>query len=168
MASWPSPGVVPAVAALQRERDRRPGVAPGGIRASSGGVVWRNTTPRCPRWRGSDRLLQVFLNLIRNGRRPWRAAAETHRPQPLRALARRRSAAPPPWWRSGTGAGHSHRDTEQLFDPFFTTKDGETGWLPISLRIVEEHGGAIEVQSQMGQGSTFCVLLPITPDDQGA
>ncbi|MBI2456702.1 MAG: hypothetical protein HYV46_11295, partial [candidate division NC10 bacterium] len=39
--------------------------------------------------------------------------------------------------------------------------------LPISMRIVEEHGGAVEVQSQIGQGTTFRVLLPLATDDQG-
>jgi signal transduction histidine kinase len=56
----------------------------------------------------------------------------------------------------------------QLFTPFFTTKDAGTGLgLPISLRILEEHGGAIEVQSQTGGGTTFRVLLPIQTDEGG-
>jgi len=67
------------------------------------------------------------------------------------------------------GSGISAEVQRQLFNPFFTTKDGGTGLgLPISVRIVEEHGGAIEVQSRVGEGTTFRVFLPLAGDDEGA
>ncbi|MBW2058338.1 MAG: HAMP domain-containing protein [Deltaproteobacteria bacterium] len=62
-----------------------------------------------------------------------------------------------------TGCGISPDDLEKIFDPFFTTKDPDRGTglgLSISLRIVESFGGKIEVESRLGKGSTFKVLLP--------
>ena len=62
-----------------------------------------------------------------------------------------------------TGTGISPENLRQLFKPFFTTKDiGEgTGLgLATSYRIVEAWGGSIQVQSQLGVGTTFRVLLP--------
>jgi two-component system NtrC family sensor kinase len=65
---------------------------------------------------------------------------------------------------SDTGEGMPLEVREHIFEPFFTTKPtGEgTGLGPsISLGIVQEHGGRIAVESQVGQGSTFTVWLPI-------
>ena len=52
---------------------------------------------------------------------------------------------------------------KNLFIPFFTTKEKGTGLgLPISQRIVENHGGFIEVRSRPGSGATFTVVLPVS------
>ena len=68
-----------------------------------------------------------------------------------------------------TGVGIPPGDQRNLFIPFFTTKEKGTGLgLPISQRIIENHGGTIEVRSQPGEGATFTVLLPIESDAYAA
>ncbi len=59
------------------------------------------------------------------------------------------------------GAGIRTEDLEQIFNPFFTTKPGGVGLgLAICAKIVDEHGGGIRVESELGRGSTFLVTLP--------
>jgi signal transduction histidine kinase len=60
-----------------------------------------------------------------------------------------------------TGTGIAPENLERMFEPFFTTKKNGTGLgLAISHRIVLEHHGAIQVQSEMNRGSTFSISLP--------
>jgi two-component system NtrC family sensor kinase len=60
-----------------------------------------------------------------------------------------------------TGAGVAPENLPRLFEPFFTTKPDGTGLgLPITRRIILEHQGAITLQSQPGQGTTFQITLP--------
>lgn len=64
---------------------------------------------------------------------------------------------------SDTGCGIKDEDVKRIFDPFFTTRPTGTGLgLAIAKRIVEEHGGRIEVQSRWpGGGTTFRIYLPL-------
>jgi signal transduction histidine kinase len=61
------------------------------------------------------------------------------------------------------GCGIPEENLAKVFDPFFTTKDVDKGTglgLAISHGIVERHGGRIELESEVGKGSVFLVLLP--------
>lgn len=62
-----------------------------------------------------------------------------------------------------TGAGIAEADLEHIFEPFFSTK-GEKGTglgLWVSSGIVQSHGGALQVRSHPGSGTTFSITLPI-------
>jgi two-component system sensor histidine kinase HydH len=60
-----------------------------------------------------------------------------------------------------TGCGIAPADLPKIFDESFTTRvSGDGLGLPIAQRIVEEHGGAITVESAAGAGTTFTVWLP--------
>lgn len=61
-----------------------------------------------------------------------------------------------------TGAGLSPQDRSRIFDPFYTTKDRGNGLgLAIVYRIIEEHHGFIDLESEPGKGTAFKVYLPI-------
>lgn len=63
---------------------------------------------------------------------------------------------------SDTGIGIPPEIIDRLFEPFFTTKPNGTGLgLPITRRIIYEHGGTIRVESQPNKGATFTIMLPI-------
>ena len=69
-----------------------------------------------------------------------------------------------------TGHGMNEELICQIFDPFFTTKKkGEGTGLGLSVvhGIISQADGGIEVSSQPGRGSTFKVLIPIVPEEQG-
>ena len=59
------------------------------------------------------------------------------------------------------GDGISRAVMERLFEPFFTTRSKGTGLgLAIVQRTVNSHGGSVRVESEVGQGTRFCVELP--------
>ena len=62
-----------------------------------------------------------------------------------------------------TGHGISEDDIQNLFDPFFTTKaqQGTGLGLSVSYGIIRDHGGDIEVKSELDKGTTFTINLPI-------
>lgn len=65
-----------------------------------------------------------------------------------------------------TGRGIPETERPFIFNPFFTTKQSGTGLgLSITHRIVQEHGGRIEVQSEADKGSIFRIFLPIKEEE---
>jgi signal transduction histidine kinase/CheY-like chemotaxis protein len=70
---------------------------------------------------------------------------------------------------TGPGIAPEHRD--RIFDPFFTTKPEVSGTglgLSVSLGIVQSHGGTIEMETEVGRGTTFTVALPLRVEDDSA
>ena len=66
-----------------------------------------------------------------------------------------------------TGCGIPREEREAIFRPYHSTKQGGTGLgLPTSRRIVEEHGGSLRVESEVGKGSRFTLRLPALPEDE--
>jgi two-component system sensor histidine kinase HydH len=114
----------------------------------------------------AQQMRQVFLNLTFNALEAMPQGGKLHVSTSLRRSTRRGAAAAFLEIRfRDTGVGIPPGDQRNLFIPFFTTKERGTGLgLPISQRIIENHGGTIEVRSQPGAGSTFSVLLPVEAD----
>ena len=114
----------------------------------------------------AEQLLQVFLNLSLNALQAMPGGGKLWLSTTLRRSTRRGAAAAFLEIRfRDAGVGIPAGDLKNLFIPFFTTKEKGTGLgLPISQRIIENHGGTIEVRSQPGEGATFTVLLPIEAD----
>jgi len=70
---------------------------------------------------------------------------------------------------SDTGIGITEETKKRIFDPFFTTKkigEGTGLGLAICDKIVKEHSGKLDIQSEVGRGSTFSVLLPVPQGNQ--
>jgi two-component system sensor histidine kinase PilS (NtrC family) len=72
-------------------------------------------------------------------------------------------------WIADTGAGIAESDLPHVFEPFYSTKPGGTGLgLAAVYRIVQDHGGHIEVRSRAGQGTTMIIGLPARSPSGGA
>jgi two-component system NtrC family sensor kinase len=105
----------------------------------------------------SDQLKQVFLNIVINAIEAMPEGGELCIETKLNDDGDGLSVA-----FTDTGVGLSEKDQENIFEPFFTTKATGTGLgLSVSYGIIERHGGRIEVQSELGEGATFTVHLPL-------
>ena len=66
-----------------------------------------------------------------------------------------------------TGCGIAPENLKKVFDPFFTTKapgEGTGLGMSISYRVINDHNGTIEVESEVGKGTKFIITLPINHD----
>jgi two-component system, NtrC family, sensor kinase len=125
----------------------------------SGITVERRIPSPGPPVRGNAAQLQTALiHLIQNARHAMKSGGrlllETSVPEA--GLLRLKVA--------DTGVGIDAEHLPRIFDPFFTTKarHADTGiGLSVVHKIIEDHGGTIRVESQVGRGTTFSITLPI-------
>lgn len=113
-----------------------------------------------PKIRGiAGELQEVFLNLFNNALE----AIEDETPGSINILAR--TLANPEMVEikvSDTGGGISSENRRKIFDFLFTTKLQGTGvGLSVVYNIIKKHDGTIDVESEMGKGTTFTIRLPI-------
>jgi two-component system, NtrC family, sensor kinase len=105
-----------------------------------------------------QRVQQVLINLILNGVQAMEDGGM------LTILAENRPGAKEICIRiKDTGKGIAKEELPKIFDPFYTLKDVGKGsglGLSVSLGIIEQHGGRIEVKSELGKGTVFSVFLP--------
>jgi two-component system NtrC family sensor kinase len=105
-----------------------------------------------------DALNQVFMNILLNAVQAVGGAGEIR-------IATRLEGGDALVEISDDGPGISRDDRSKIFDLGFTTR-GERGGtgigLALSQRIVQEHGGTIEVDSEPGSGSSFAVRIPVS------
>ncbi|KMY66830.1 hypothetical protein AAU61_12620 [Desulfocarbo indianensis] len=106
-------------------------------------------------------LLEVFTNLVSNAVKYTPDGGSV-------TVGARPMAGGVKIYVADTGFGLSPEDQERVFQRFYRVKDENTRHivgtglgLPIVKKVVEEHGGTIELESQPGQGSTFTIKLPL-------
>jgi signal transduction histidine kinase len=69
---------------------------------------------------------------------------------------------------SDTGPGIPESVRDKVFQPFFSTKEEGTGLgLSIATRIIEDHGGRIELGPRENGGATFIITLPLKESEHG-
>jgi two-component system cell cycle sensor histidine kinase/response regulator CckA len=116
---------------------------------------------------------QVLMNLCINSRdampKGGRLTIETHNAEISEQECRLNAGLQPGRFVTlsvtDTGIGMSAAVRERIFEPFFTTKETGKGTglgLSTVYGIVKQHGGYIQVESEPGRGSKFCIFLPVS------
>jgi signal transduction histidine kinase len=116
----------------------------------------------------AGQLHQVVVNLLTNaaqaiGSQRGQVTVDLAAVTPSRRQAREKGESVLRLRIADTGCGMDATTINRIFEPFFTTKpvgDGTGLGLSVVHGIVAAHGGTIEVESRLGQGSAFTVLLP--------
>ncbi len=108
-----------------------------------------------------EKLRQAFLNIILNGLQATPSGGSVTVTATY-AEAERNGTPAVALVFADTGPGVEPEKLERIFEPFFTTKAGGTGLgLAITRKIIEGHGGRIDVQSTPGSGTSFRITFPV-------
>ena len=109
---------------------------------------------------------QVFINMITNAVQAVTSlhSADAHHRGTLEISTRAEDGFIVTEFKDN-GCGIPEENLGKLFEPLFTTKTKGIGLgLAVSKRIIEAHGGSIEVESEIGKGTTFTIKLPTSAD----
>ncbi|MFK7898959.1 MAG: nitrogen regulation protein NR(II) [Myxococcota bacterium] len=142
-------------------------------RAERGGVVVTRQFDVSGQVEGdSDQLRRVVINLVSNALDALEdAVARTHLEKPeVRVSLGANLAGNEVWIRIADNAlGIDEEARERIFDPFYTSREEGTGLgLALCRKIIDEHGGAIEVATASGEGTEFLLTLPRRGAHRGA
>jgi len=127
-----------------------------------------------PIWLDADLIEQVIMNLLVNAQHAVEQGGDikVQTRHVLKSLGTEPGRGPVPMVAItiiDTGCGIPEKNLKRIFDPFFTSKEVGKGTglgLSVSHGIVTAHGGTIEVESRLGEGSTFRVYLPEDPPEK--
>lgn len=128
--------------------------------------------PEC--WIDIRQMKQVFLNLFKNAMEAMPHGGTLC--VKTRLLRKDKAGTPEGSYENGhiflevadTGVGIPEDELSVIFKPFYTTKDSGTGLgLSTCRTIIEEHFGSIKVESCLGKGSTFTLVLPLEESSHG-
>jgi two-component system NtrC family sensor kinase len=111
------------------------------------------------------RLQQILLNVINN------AFAAVDNGGRIEIAADRRGPEQVTIRVTDNGCGMTEEQRARIFEPFFTTKGGRGGvglGLSITYSLVTELGGSVSVESEIGEGSSFLIKLPVSGKKGGA
>jgi signal transduction histidine kinase len=128
--------------------------------SKTGTVVEKNLGPDSWLQADPDKLRRVLLNLISNA---LDALEDSSFPSPSIELSSGSSLTGSELWLRvrDNGPGIEPERLSKIFDPFHTSKEQGTGLgLAITRKLVEAHGGSIDVESKLGEGTTFSLILP--------
>jgi signal transduction histidine kinase len=119
-------------------------------------------TERLPEiWADPDQLKEVLVNLVLNACEVMAGGGAITIREEIRGDS---PSGPAVVLRlSDTGPGIPESVQDKVFQPFFSTKEEGTGLgLSIASRIIEDHGGRLELKSKKNEGATFIITLPLT------
>jgi two-component system, NtrC family, sensor histidine kinase AtoS len=110
----------------------------------------------------SKQLQQVFINLITNAADSIKTKGTIKIETYTEKAGRQGESEYVVVSITDTGCGITPEDLPKIFNPFFTRKVEGTGLgLPITQRILHQHNGIIDVESMVGEGTTFYIKLPV-------
>jgi signal transduction histidine kinase len=151
MAEMSLPDVISSAVAALRDR------------ASARGVTLELELGRHGSLRGdAEKLRRVLINLVSNSLDAFEGAGAAVASPRIQISSGENLAGTECWVRvSDNGPGISQDALARIFSPFYTSKERGTGLgLAISKKVVDAHGGSIEVQSALGAGAEFTITIP--------